>query len=56
MSKGRPSSCLPRYSELRSERLPELARELVSFKVDVIVVSTESGGGGGQTRLRRSPS
>jgi putative tryptophan/tyrosine transport system substrate-binding protein len=30
-----------RYGEARTERLPELARELVSLKVDVIVASTD---------------
>jgi putative tryptophan/tyrosine transport system substrate-binding protein len=30
-----------RYGEARAERLPELARELVSLKVDVIVASTD---------------
>jgi len=33
----------PRYSEARAERLPELARELVSLKVDVILASTDLG-------------
>jgi len=32
----------PRYAEARAERLPELARELVGLKVDVIVVATDS--------------
>jgi len=32
---------LPRYGEARAERFPELAHELVSLKVDVIVVSTD---------------
>jgi len=31
-----------RYAEVRVERLPELARELVRLKVDVIVVSTDA--------------
>jgi putative ABC transport system substrate-binding protein len=31
----------PRYGEARAERLSELARELVSLKVDVIVASTD---------------
>ncbi len=31
----------PRYGEARAERLPELARELVSLKVDVILASTD---------------
>ncbi len=31
----------PRYGEARPERLPELARELVSLKVDVIVTSID---------------
>jgi putative ABC transport system substrate-binding protein len=30
-----------RYAEARAERLPELARELVSLKVDVIVTATD---------------
>src|SRR5438093_2940199 len=30
-----------RYGEARAERLPELARELVSLKVDVIVAATD---------------
>src|SRR5574341_2606609 len=30
-----------RYGEARAERLPELARELVSLKVDVIVTATD---------------
>jgi len=33
-----------RYTEGKSERLPELAAELASLKVDIIV--TETGGGG----------
>ena len=32
---------LPRYGEAKAERFPELAHELVSLKVDVIVVSTD---------------
>jgi len=35
---GKTFVLLPRYGEARDERLPELARELVSLKVDVIVV------------------
>jgi putative ABC transport system substrate-binding protein len=31
----------PRYGEARAERVPELARELVSLKVDVIVVVSD---------------
>ncbi len=31
-----------RYAEARAERLPELARELVGLKVDVIVVGTDA--------------
>src|SRR6266581_3701617 len=31
-----------RYGEARAERLPELARELVGLKVDVIVVGTDA--------------
>ena len=31
----------PRYGEARAERLPELARELVSLKVDVILTATD---------------
>ncbi len=31
----------PRYGEAKAERLPELARELVRLKVDVILVSTD---------------
>ncbi len=31
-----------RYAEARVERLPELARELVGLKVDVIVASTDA--------------
>jgi ABC-type uncharacterized transport system substrate-binding protein len=31
-----------RYGEARAERFPELARELVGLKVDVIVVSTDA--------------
>src|SRR5262245_36005737 len=30
-----------RYAEARAERLPELARELVSLKVDVIITATD---------------
>ena len=30
-----------RYGEAKAERLPELARELVSLKVDVIVTATD---------------
>src|SRR5262245_13592930 len=30
-----------RYGEARAERLPELARELISLKVDLIVASTD---------------
>ena len=32
---------IPRYGEGRVERLPDLARELVSLNVDVIVVNTD---------------
>ena len=32
----------PRYGEARAERLPELARELVSLKVDVIVTTIDT--------------
>jgi len=32
----------PRYGEARFERLPELARELVGLKVDVIVTATDA--------------
>src|SRR5262245_52496340 len=32
---------LPRYGETRAERVPELARELVSLKADVIVATTD---------------
>src|SRR5262245_28775251 len=38
---GRTFVLLPRYGEGKAEQLPELARELVSLKVDVIVVSTD---------------
>jgi putative ABC transport system substrate-binding protein len=34
---GKTFVLVPRYSEVRAERLPEMARELVSLKVDVIV-------------------
>jgi putative ABC transport system substrate-binding protein len=38
---GKTFILVPRYAETRAERLHELARELVSLKVDVIVVSTD---------------
>ena len=38
---GKTFVLVSRYGEARAERLPELARELVSLKVDVIVVSTD---------------
>jgi putative ABC transport system substrate-binding protein len=38
---GKTFVLLPRYGEARPERLPDLARELVTLKVDVIVVSTD---------------
>ena len=38
---GNTFTLLLRYAEGRSERLPELARDLVSLKVDVIVTSTD---------------
>src|SRR5262245_66476290 len=38
---GRTFVLLPRYGGGKAEQLPELARELVSLKVDVIVVSTD---------------
>src|SRR5262245_60855137 len=40
---GRTFDLLPRYGEARAERMPELARELVSLKVDVIVVGSDPG-------------
>ena len=40
---GRTFVLLPRYGEARAERMPELARELVSLKVDVIVVGSDPG-------------
>jgi putative tryptophan/tyrosine transport system substrate-binding protein len=36
---GKTFVLVPRYSEARAERLPEIARELVSLKVDVIVAA-----------------
>ncbi len=36
---GKTFVLVPRYSEAKAERLPDLARELVSLKVDVIMVS-----------------
>jgi putative tryptophan/tyrosine transport system substrate-binding protein len=38
---GKTFVVVPRHGEARAERLPELARELVNLKVDVIVVSTD---------------
>jgi len=38
---GNTFTLLLRYAEGRSERLPELARDLVSLKVDVIATSTD---------------
>ena len=38
---GRTFLLLPRYSGAKAEQLPGLVRELVSLKVDVIVVSTD---------------
>ncbi len=38
---GKTFVLVPRYGEARAERLPDLARELVSLKVDVIMVSTD---------------
>jgi ABC-type uncharacterized transport system substrate-binding protein len=40
---GKTFALVSRYSEGRAERLPELARELVSLKVDVIVVTIDLG-------------
>ena len=45
-----------RYSGGRFERLPELARELVGLKVDVIVVSTDAAIAAVNERLGRSRS
>ena len=39
MSKGEHSLLVLRYGGARAERLPELARELVGLKVDMIVVA-----------------
>jgi len=39
MSRGRTSSLRPRYADGRSERLSDLAAELVRLKVDVIVAA-----------------
>jgi putative tryptophan/tyrosine transport system substrate-binding protein len=36
---GKTFILVPRYSEARAERLPEIARELVSLKMDVIVAA-----------------
>jgi ABC-type uncharacterized transport system substrate-binding protein len=36
---GKTFILVPRYAEARAERLPEIARELVSLKVDVIVAT-----------------
>ena len=36
---GKTFILVPRYAEARAERLPEIARELVSLKVDVIVAA-----------------
>jgi putative ABC transport system substrate-binding protein len=43
-----------RYGEARAERLPDLARELVSLKVDVIVVPPTWGLRRPNNRLERS--
>ena len=40
-SEGTTFALLPRYGEFRTERLSELARELVGLKPDVIVASTD---------------
>ncbi len=40
-SEGKTFVLEPRYGEARAERLPELARELVGLKVDVIVAATD---------------
>ena len=45
-----------RYGEARTERLPELARELVGLKVDVIVTATDVAIAAVKRRLRRSQS
>jgi len=39
---GKTFVLVPRYSEARAERLPEIARELVSLKVDVIVAAGDT--------------
>jgi ABC-type uncharacterized transport system substrate-binding protein len=41
LDKRNTFTVLLRYAEGRSERLPELAPDLVSLKVDVIVTSTD---------------
>src|SRR5215813_4192725 len=38
---GKTFVLVPRYGEARAERLPGLARELVTLKVDVILVNTD---------------
>jgi putative ABC transport system substrate-binding protein len=38
---GRTFAMEIRYAEARAERLPELARELLGLKVDVILASTD---------------
>jgi putative tryptophan/tyrosine transport system substrate-binding protein len=40
-AEGKTFVLMPLYGEARTERLPELARELVRLKVDVIMVSTD---------------
>jgi len=44
-----------RYAEARAERLPDLARELVSLKMDVIVVSTDQPAAAVKQQTRTIP-
>jgi putative tryptophan/tyrosine transport system substrate-binding protein len=53
---GRTFVVLPRYGGGTAERLPELTRELVSLKVDVIVVSTDLAAAAARRERGRSRS
>jgi len=52
---GRTFVVLPRYGGGTAERLPELTRELVSLKVDVIVVSTDLAAAAARRETRTIP-
>ena len=52
---GKTFTLEPRYAEARPERFPEIARELVSLKVDVIVAATDPGIAAAKQQTRTIP-